>query len=204
MLSGGWFHADPAPIPWVSRMTTSRRLISIMRDGGGFGDPDALRQHLIEIDHARFKITQRANMRIALFKRGHWRRCVGCSQCVRFLASFLTSGLRRSGRATRPCLVAPSGQQARDGNVLVQFRPVDAPVAQLVGESTAKCAVARDARVIRTRNHPNAAHMPVIVAIVSVHLRNRLQCAKVRERAFRGVLAWRRNSTNLDLMATGA
>ncbi len=34
--------------------------------GGGFGGPDALQQHFREMDHARFKITQRSNIRMAL------------------------------------------------------------------------------------------------------------------------------------------
>ena len=41
------------------------RLVAATR-GSGFGDPDALEQHLREIDHARFKITQRNNKRTAL------------------------------------------------------------------------------------------------------------------------------------------
>ena len=41
------------------------RLIALTRDGG-FGDPDALDQHLREINHIRFKITQRNNIRIGL------------------------------------------------------------------------------------------------------------------------------------------
>ena len=41
------------------------RLVAATR-GSGFGDPDALQRHLREIDHARFKITQRDNIRTAL------------------------------------------------------------------------------------------------------------------------------------------
>lgn len=41
------------------------RLIASTRSVG-FGDPDAFQQHLREIDHARFKITRRDNIRTAL------------------------------------------------------------------------------------------------------------------------------------------
>lgn len=41
------------------------RLIASARDGG-FGDPDALDQHRREVDHVKFKITQRNNLRLGL------------------------------------------------------------------------------------------------------------------------------------------
>lgn len=57
----------------------------------------------------------------------------------------------RSGRAIRLCLVPSSGKQAGNGNVLVQFRPVDAPAAELVG-------VARFRRCVEQAGEPRQRH----------------------------------------------
>lgn len=43
-----------------------QKLVALSGTGSGFGDPEALQQHLSEIDLLKFKINRRDNLRLAI------------------------------------------------------------------------------------------------------------------------------------------